>query len=538
MFRSILNFLSPVAAVFTLVLVAFGPGAEAAAVRGDSVPAGLSADDWHSIRSQVEKSVIGTMILQQSAYLKASNTDPFDDFTWSVDVSGDTVVVGARREDSASSGIDGDPSDDSAGSAGAVYVFVLADDAWSQQAYLKADNAEANDQFGHSVAISGDLVVVGAPVEGSAAREINGDGSNNAFPQAGAAYVFSRQKGQWFQDAYLKAFNAERDDRFGDAVAISGDTVVVGAPQEDADATGDDDDSVNNTFSNAGAAYVFQGDGISWWRAGYLKAANAGIGDRFGEAVAIDGDTIVVGAPVERSSATGVDGDGSDDSAFQSGAAYVYTRTNGAWTQAAYLKASNSDAYDRFGDTVAVSAGTVVVGAPNEGSHSTGVDGDQTQSPFGGVGAAYVFTTDGPSWSQQAYLKASNAEYGDYFGHAVAVADDTVVVTADREGGPSTGVYGAQGNSTASSLAGAAYVFTRDAGAWSQTAYVKASNTDGQDFFGSSVAISGDRIVVGANGEDSPATGVDGDQGNDLDLGRDSGAAYVFETFYSLGGTK
>src|SRR5262249_28586387 len=160
----------------------------------------------------------------------------------------------------------------------------------------------------------------------------------------------------------------------------------------------------------------------------YLKASNTDAADRFGYSVAISGDTIVVGAYGESSKATGINGNQSDNSANLAGAAYVFVRSGTAWRQQAYLKASNTDAGDRFGNSVAVSGDTVVVGAVLESSNATGVNGDQINNSAAGAGAAYVFVRSGATWNQQAYLKASNTDAADQFGVSVAISGDTVVV--------------------------------------------------------------------------------------------------------------
>src|SRR5207244_2147045 len=151
------------------------------------------------------------------------------------------------------------------------------------------------------------------------------------------------------QQAYLKASNAEANDFFGASVAISGDTIVVGATSEDSNATGVNGDGGNNSEVNSGAAYVFVRSGATWTQQAYLKASNTGGSDFFGGSVAISGDTIVVGATSEDSNATGVNGDGSNDSELNSGAAYVFVRSGATWTQQAYLKASNTGGSDFFG---------------------------------------------------------------------------------------------------------------------------------------------------------------------------------------------
>ena len=261
-------------------------------------------------------------------------------------ISGDTLVVGASGEDSSAAGGE---ADNSAPGAGAAYVFARAGGVWTQQAYLKASNAEAGDQFSDSVAISGDTLVVGAIFEDSSAA---GGETDNSAPFAGAVYVFARAGGVWSQQAYLKASNAEGDDIFGRNVAISGDTLVVGANGEDSSAAGGEAD---NTVPGAGAAYVFVRAGGVWTQQAYLKASNAETNDFFGGHVAISGDTLVVGARLEDSSAAGGE---ADNSAPGAGAAYVFARAGGVWTQQAYLKASNAESSDFFGGSVAISGDT------------------------------------------------------------------------------------------------------------------------------------------------------------------------------------
>ncbi len=461
--------------------------------------------------------------LVQQAYLKASNTDAWDSFGYSVSISGDTVVVGALGEDSNATGVNGDQNDNSASDAGAAYVFVRRGALWFQQAYLKASNTDAGDAFGDSVSISGDTIVVGAPGESSNATGVNGDQSDNSASVAGAAYVFTRSAGVWSQEAYLKASNTDALDEFGLPVSISGETVVVGAPYEDSNATGINGDQSNNSASNAGAAYVFLRSGSTWTQQAYLKASNTDAGDFFGLSVSVSGDTVVVGARWEDSNATGVNGDQSDNSASKAGAVYVFVRSGSTWTQQAYLKASNTGMGDNFGRSVTISGDTVVVGANGEDSNANGSQGNNFAT---NAGAAYVFVRSGTTWTQQAYLKASNIGAYDNFGYYVAISGDTVVVGAFGEDSNATGVNGNFGNNL-SKDSGAAYVFARSGGSWMLQAYLKASNTDAGDDFGRSVAISGDTVVVGAVGESSNATGVNGDQSNNS--ASVAGATYVFE---------
>ena len=457
----------------------------------------------------------------QQASLKASNTGALDHFGTSVAVSGDTVVIGAPDEDSGTTGVNRLP-DESATDSGAAYVFQRSGGVWSQQAYLKAGNTGAGDAFGTAVAVSWDTVVVGAPWEDGSAVGVNGTPDEGAS-SAGAVYVFTRNGSVWSQQAYLKAAHAQLGDRFGSSVAVSGDTVIVGAPDEDSGTTG-----VNTTpdeeATNAGAAYVFQrSDGV-WSQQAYLKAGNTGAVDAFGTAVAVSGDTVVVGALGEDSGTTGVNST-PNEYAPDSGAAYVFQRNGGVWSQQAYLKAANAEAFDMFGHAVAVSVDTVVVGAFWEASSTTGVN-SAPNNVASQTGAAYVFTRVGSQWSQQAYLKASNTTAADHFGHSVAVSGDTVVVGARFEDSGTTGVNSTPDEGATNS--GAAYVFRRDNNEWSQQAYLKASNTGENDWFGHSVAVSGDTVVVGIRLEDSGATGVNSTPDESA---TDSGAAAVFTGF-------
>jgi hypothetical protein len=473
----------------------------------------------------------------QQAYLKASNTAAFDGFGDSVAISGDTVVVGAPHEDSNATGVNGNQTDNSMFDAGAAYVFVRSGETWSQQAYLKASNSDVSDLFGSSVAISDDTVVVGAYTEASNATGVNGNQTDNSLLNAGAVYVFARAGTTWSQQAYLKASNTGIGDNFGYSVAVSGDTILVGALSEDSNAVGVNGNQADNSATNSGAVYVFirSAGGTTWSQQAYLKASNTDSQDGFGYSVALSGDTAVVGAFREASSATGVNGNQGDNSAIYAGAAYVFFRRGTTWIQQAYLKASNTASSDTFGCSVAISGDTVVVGAYGEDSNATGVNGNQADNSATESGAAYVFARTGTVWSQQAYLKASNTGADDQFGRSVAVSGDAVVVGAWHESSSATGVNGNPCDDSASE-SGAAYVFMRTGTIWNSQAYLKASNAGAGDQFGWSVAISGDTVVVGAHDEDSNATGVNGNQGDNS--ASSAGAAYVFPLTGSCDGNQ
>ena len=254
-------------------------------------------------------------------------------------VSGDTgarledIVVGANGEDSRASG---EPND-----SGAAYVFVRTGTSFGQQAFLKADNAGAGDFFGRSVAVSGDTVVVGANGLKTAAQQA--DRTTTVWKTAGRPTSLSA-RAQALASKPSSRPTTQRCEAtvFGTSVAVSGDTVVVGALVEDSSATGGPND---NSASSSGAAYVFVRTGTSFGQQAFLKADNAEAFDNFGTSVAVSGDTVVVGALLEDSSATG---EPNDNNALASGAAYVFVRTGTSFGQQAFLKADNAEASDQL----------------------------------------------------------------------------------------------------------------------------------------------------------------------------------------------
>lgn len=521
--------------------------------------------------SSNEVDTAGAM-LTAIGYFKASNTDTEDRFGQTFALSGDgqTLAVGSRFESSTASGIGGNQADDCidpspvncALNSGAVYLFTRVNGAWIQQAYVKASNADALDNFGTSVTLSddGNTLAVGASQEASAARgsydtsagQVGSEQTDDTALAAGAVYVFTRSGGSWTQRAYIKASNSEAADGFGGAVSLSGDgnTLAVGAEGEDSATT----DESNNGEISPGAVYVFTRSGNLWTQQAYVKASSPGFKHNFGSALGLntDGDTLAVGAWGESSSATGVGGNENHDCgpaptncAFQSGAAYVFARSGANWAQQAYMKASNTDAGDVFGLSIALSddGDTLAVGAYREDSAAAGIydsttgqgSTEQADNSSDGTGAVYVFTRSGALWSQQAYIKASNAEAQDFFGGSVSLSTDgnSLAVGAFDEDSAATGIDGStpgQSDNTWTN-SGAAYVFTRNGNSWSQHGYVKAPDTAAFDFFGNPVVLSndGNTLAVGAVGEDSAATGI-----NDTAIGQgdssspSAGAVYLY----------
>jgi hypothetical protein len=351
----------------------------------------------------------------QQAYIKASNTGNAgvgdvpgegDQFGFSLALSGNgnTLAVGAPSEDSSAAGVNGNQADEGANTAGAVYVFVRAGATWSHQTYIKSDAAPmatAGDQFGYAVDLNadGNTLAVGVYDEGGSGRTVNAplDAMRNG---SGGGYVYRRQGTAWTREAYLKTWNSEGGDSWGVAVSVSddGNTLAMGSVDEDCLCTdvmhaAGDGAADQKTNTSSGAAAVFTRAGNTWTQQAYVKPSNSGPNDWFGVRLALSGDgsTLAVGAQNEDSAAQGVNGRQNDESAEEAGAVYVFSRAGAIWSQQEYIKGANTQAYDEFGSSVALSRDgrTLVAGARGEDSGAAGNPGDNSVDE---AGAAYVFT--------------------------------------------------------------------------------------------------------------------------------------------------
>lgn len=414
----------------------------------------------------------GAEVLQY-LFAKPSNPDLGDSFGASIDVDGDTMVVGAPGEDSGN----GNPDDDGASGAGAAYVFRRTGDVWVQEAYLKSSAIDADDEFGAAVAISGDLIVVGAPREDSTATGIGGNDDNDAGGDVGAAYAFRRVNGTWQFDAYIKPHSVTSPMFFGAVLALDGTTLAVGTSHAVFDTNG---------------VWVFT-RGSSWSQQVHLPGLQANTA--FGSALSIDGDTLAIGARAHDSCATGVNGTETDTGCNRAGAAYVYVRAGSNWTKQAYLKASNADAEDRFGHAVSVDGDHLIIGAPLEDSASATDPGDDSATDRG---AAYAFTRSGTTWGQVAMLKSSNVSTE--FGRRVRLAGEIAAVAA---------AGGSQG--------GAVSLFRRNP-AWAEAATIPGAER--------SVAISEDTLAIGDDSEDTLAAGINPKPDSTAPTSNNVGAAY------------
>jgi tartrate dehydratase beta subunit/fumarate hydratase class I family protein len=447
---------------------------------------------------------------KEAAYVNASNRHEGDQLGHAVALSADgiTMAVGVP--------MDGGGKNETF-SAGSVYVYTRTGNRWAQQAYLKSSNPDADDQFGFAVAMSadGNTLAVSAPFEDSSARGVNGNQRDNSIKNSGAVYLFTRSGSTWSQQAYVKASNTgelEEGDQFGYSVALSGDgnTVAVGAIGDDSSASGINGNQADNSMNGAGAVYVLTRNGSAWSQQAYVKSSMTRPAVMFGYSVALNrsGDTLAVGE---------------FDADRGRGALYMFTRNAGIWSPDARLQSSNGESQDSLGCWVAISddGNTVAAGALDEDSVLTGVQpgnrGAEDEATDMSAGAAYIFVRTGGSWSQQAFIKATNTGKEDWFGVRLALSGDgnTLAVGAPNEDSASKGVGSRQDDDSAFE-AGAVYVYTRTGTTWSTQAYVKASNTMPYDEFGNSVALTrdGKLMVVGAHFQDSGAV--------------DSGAVYVF----------
>ncbi len=373
-------------------------------------------------------------VFSQTEKLVADDGNEYAQLGTSVAISGNYAITGADRDDVY---------------RGGAYIFAHTGTDWSQQQKLTGSDSVTGDSFGWSVAISGDTAVVGANLH------------DNSGEDKGAVYVFTRNGSIWSEQQKLTADDGAANDQFGVSVAISGDTLVVGA-------FGDG--------SFRGAAYVYTRIGSVWSQQQKLTATDGINDDEFGWSVGISNDSAVVGSH-------------RDDGAR--GSAYVFTRNDTIWTLQQKLTAADRGAFDQFGYSVAISGETVITGSVL----------DELSGEL--RGSAYTFTRSGSVWSQQQKLTAADGSKNDKFGSSVAISGENAVIGAN---GSDIGMAADQG---------AAYLFSRVGTVWSELQKLTGSDSVESDNFGGSVAISGDRFIIGAYLDDNESI-------------QDQGSAYIF----------
>jgi uncharacterized repeat protein (TIGR01451 family) len=447
------------------------------------------------------RSVAGVWVLEHQLMVWNASYLGDTHYGSSVAISGDTIIGGAPDDTRF-----GEPNE-----SGSAFVFRYAAGSWYFEQRLTSSFQIAEDHFGAAVDIDGDTAVVGAPD-----REIL------LSTDAGRAYVFNRSGTSWSQVTDLVAGDPGIFDHFGSAVSVAGSRILVGSP---------DDDHTGGT--DAGSSYLFLGSGSSWNQAAKLTAGDADAGDRFGAAVAVSAsDGALIGAPEDNLGMLDID----------AGSAYFFKPVTTVWTEDQKIVHAETAISDLFGSAVALDGAVAFVGAPmddvrtidNTGSahlfhhdglvwnHETGVVGEwgfglfdqhfgraiavDTTTLVVGVPesewrSAQVFNRDGDEWVlEQELLSAQGSVLDDHFGYAVDVSADTVVVGAPW------------GAAMGHDFAGRVYVYVRTSTitglVWELQQLLEASDAAPQSTFGSSVAVEGDTLVVGAPGRDANEGGV------------------------------
>ncbi|MEE9130465.1 MAG: FG-GAP repeat protein [Phycisphaerales bacterium] len=412
--------------------------------------------------------VHGQVVPCEMQKLTASDADMLDLFGNAVSVSGDVAIIGAWNDDGPF-----------AFAWGSAYLFRLIDGTWVEEQKITPSDANEQDRFGHTVAISGDVAVVGSPMNDDACPP-----PDNTFCDSGSAYVFRYENGSWTEEQKLIAFDDEAVDQYGISVSVSGEIIVIGAPWQDEACGG-------GSGCNAGAAYVYRFTGTTWELDQKLMASDADFSDVFGLAVSVSGNTILVGAPRD------------NDDGPNSGSAYVFQFDGDNWNEVQKLTASDADVSDEFGWGVSISGDLAIVGA--------GLD--DTACPENvscNSGSAYVFRFDGKQWVEEQKLEAPDMAQGDQLGRSVSIDGDAAIV-------------GSRWNDDLCPKdpdcnSGAAYLFRYDGNEWTLQQKLTPHDAAPVDLFGSAVALNGTSVIVGSEGDDDDGTA--------------SGSAY----FYALDG--
>jgi hypothetical protein len=355
-------------------------------IDGDTALIGANLDDDNGADSGSAYvfTRTGTTWTQQAKIL-APDGAAGDYFGWFVSIDGDTALIAALLDD------------DNGTDSGSVYVFTRTGTTWTQQQKLLASDGAAGDHFGFFVALAGDTALISANWD-----DDNGDGS-------GSVYVFTRSGTTWTQSQKLVASDGQAGDRFGGSISLSGETVLFGAYYDD------------DNGADSGSAYVFTRSGTTWTQQAKLLASDGAAGDNFGNYVALDGNTALIGAYQD------------DDNGANSGSVYVFTRSGTTWTQQQKLLASDGAAGDQFSCYgFSLDGDTALIGAWYDDDMGTN------------SGSVYVFTRSGTTWTQQAKLLASDGATGDYFGYYVSFNGNTALIGAwgdDDKGIDSGSVY-------------------------------------------------------------------------------------------------
>lgn len=406
-------------------------------------------------------------------YLKASDAATSGYFGYSVALDGDRLAVGApgARE-----------------GRGAVYIFRRENGEWKQEAFLESDSSQVGTSFGGKLALKGDLLAIGAPLENVTMA------GNQTAERAGAVHIYRYQQ-EWQKIDHLTG--NEAGAQFGSAIAIHGDIIAIGAPYEDGDEASQPG---NNNLQDSGAVYVYRyaSETETWQPEAFIERSQPAQDELFGYALAASEGLVVIGAPL-------VDAATGSGAVQNSGAVFVFRYEDGEWREAQLLAAETPQANAYFGTSLALDGGLLAVGAPRD----VGTDAYE--------GAVYVYALgeDGfePGLRLAPPLPKSNYD----FGMQVALSGHRLAVSAPYEASNATGVGGDMDNEDATD-AGAVHVFELRDNEWRHVSYVKAGNTGAGDYFGdTALAMDGETLAVGAWGEDG-----------ENDALQYSGAIYVY----------
>ena len=404
-----------------------------------------------------------------------------DNFGYSVAVDGDYAVVGSPYDSEDADGLN------YKNKAGAAYILKNTSGSWSVLKKIVASDRAALDNFGLSVSISGNYIIVGAPFE-----DEDADGLNT-ISNTGSVYIFEKDLGgidNWGENNKIVAtYDRSADDNFGQSVSISGDLAIVGAPNED------EDDGGNNTITNAGAAYILMNISGTWYQISKKFAPDRAMYDNYGLSVAISGDYAIVGSPYDS------EDENNANTISQAGSAYILYKDEGStngWGVVNKIVASDRGVEDNYGLSVAISGDYAVVGSPYEDEDATGAN------TVYNAGSVYIINNNLGIWTQVQKLVASDRASQDIYGYSVAISGDNACIGAYWD----------------NSKAGSAYFIQNNGGTWSELQNKTASDISGSDNFGTSVAISGNYALIGSPLEDEDETGA-----NTL---TNSGSSYIF----------
>lgn len=391
-----------------------------------------------------------TLIITCQSYGKQQKLLPHDSkaedhFGYSVAIDGTTALVGAHKVDAKN-----------IQNSGAAYVYSLGNTGWQQQAKLIANPAYADDTLGGTVALKNHMAMLGVM-----RRDDKGE-------DAGAVFAFEREANSWSQKQVLTAIDAKAGDAFGQSIALTARFLVIGAPRSD------------TPHKDSGSAYVYVREKDTWRFQAKLTAKDGAASDLFGISVAIDGDTVLIGADLN------------DEQAEKAGAVYAYVFDGKQWNHQAKLMAKDGANTDIFGVRVALFGDTALISARRDDLEGVGAD----------AGSAYIFERTKDKWTQTQKLVAPDGKADDRFARGVALNKETALISAMH--------HDAIGNN-----AGALYVFKKQLGQWRYTSKMVASDGVPEDRFGWNIALTNKTAIIAAPHRD--------------DNGDASGAAYILD---------